>query len=165
MISSHAPWTPILSVLDDWDRIGDGSIFDMWRNSGEPPGQLWKNMDRVRSNYAFSIDYAIQAMVSYATLHVDESMLLIALGDHQAARLIIGNDANRAVPVHVISGDPELLQPFYDWGFKTGAFPDANRPPPKMDAFRKWFVRAFTEEGRTQRYKTEHTSQRIDSRR
>ena len=27
LISSHAPWTPILPVLDDWNSIGNGSVF------------------------------------------------------------------------------------------------------------------------------------------
>ena len=144
LISSHAPWTPILPVLDDWDAIGDGSVFAPWENAGEHPDELWRDMDRVREHYALSVDYAINTMTSYAERYVDDRTLLIVLGDHQAAPLIIGEDASRAVPVHVISRDPELVQPFIDWGFRSGALPDPDRPPLGMDAFRDWFVRAFS---------------------
>ncbi len=144
LISSHAPWTPILPVLDDWDSIGDGSVFAPWENAGEHPDELWLDMDRVREHYALSLDYAIHTMASYAERYVDEGTLLIVLGDHQAAPLIIGDDASQAVPVHVISRDPALVQPFLDWGFQTGALPDPDRLPPGMDAFRDWFIRAFS---------------------
>ena len=41
LISSHAPWTPILPVLDEWDAIGDGSVFAPWENArGEPARAL-----------------------------------------------------------------------------------------------------------------------------
>ncbi len=144
LISSHAPWTPILSVLDDWDTIGDGSVFAPWENAGELPEELWRDMDRVREHYALSVDYALDAMTSYAERYVDDQTLLIVLGDHQAAPLIIGDEAGRAVPMHVISRDPVLLQPFLDWGFESGALPDPDRPLRGMDAFRDWFVRAFS---------------------
>ena len=145
LISSHAPWTPILPVLDDWAGIGDGSVFARWENAGERPDDLWKDWDRVREHYALSLDYAINAMIGYAERYVDDRTLLIVLGDHQPAPMITGDNSSRAVPVHVISGDPALLQPFLDWGFKRGALPDPDQPAPRMDAFRDWFVRAFSE--------------------
>jgi hypothetical protein len=144
LISSHAPWTPILSVLDDWDSIGDGSVFAPWENAGELPDELWRDMDRVREHYALSVDYALDAMTSYAERYVDDQTFLIVLGDHQAAPVIIGHEADRAVPMHVFSRDPALLQPFLDWGFQSGALPDPDQPPPGMDTFRDWFIRAFS---------------------
>ena len=145
LISSHAPWTPILPVLEDWDSIGDGSIFSPWAHAGERPEDLWLNTDRVREHYARSVEYAINAMIGYAERYVDERTLLIVMGDHQPAPLITGDDASRAVPVHVISGDAAMVQPFLDWGFEAGALPDPDHPSPGMDAFRDWFVRAFSE--------------------
>ncbi|MCH7749750.1 MAG: hypothetical protein IH939_16810 [Acidobacteria bacterium] len=144
LISSHAPWTPILPVLD-WASIGDGSVFARWEHAGERPDDLWQDWDRVREHYALSVDYAINTMIGYAERYVDDRTLLIVLGDHQPAPMITGDNSSRAVPVHVISGDPALLQPFLDWGFKRGALPDPDQPAPRMDAFRDWFVRAFSE--------------------
>jgi len=144
LISSHAPWTPILPVLDNWDSIGDGKIFETWRDAGERPQDLWRDHEQVRKHFALSLDYAINVIIGYAERYVDEQTLLIVLGDHQPAPLITGDDASRAVPVHVISGDPTLIEPFLHWGFATGALPDTTRPALGMDAFRDWFVRAFS---------------------
>ena len=144
LISSHAPWTPILPVLDDWETIGDGSVFEPWRDAGERPEDLWRDAERVREHYAMSIDYALHAMIGYAERFVDDDALLIVLGDHQPAPLITGDGVPRTVPVHVISGSQEVLRPFMDWGFQAGAFPDPDVDPLGMDYFRPWFVGAFS---------------------
>ncbi|MDX1567004.1 MAG: hypothetical protein R3223_04330, partial [Longimicrobiales bacterium] len=149
LISSHAPWTPILPVLSDWGAIGDGSIFAPWENAGERPEELWRDVERVREHFALSVDYAVHAMTSYAERYVDDGTLLIVMGDHQPAPLITGEGADRAVPVHVLSGDPDLVEPFVSWGFQRGAFPPHGKDPPRMDVFRAWFVEAYSGPGGT----------------
>ena len=144
LISSHAPWTPILEVIDDWDAIGDGSVFEPWRDAGERPEDLWRDADRVREHFALSLDYAISAATAYAERYGGDDLLLIVLGDHQPAPLITGDGAPRTVPVHVIAGDRALVDPFLEWGFVPGAFPDAAGEPLRMDAFRPWFVSTFS---------------------
>ncbi len=144
LISSHAPWTPILPVLDDWEGIGDGAVFGPWRDAGEPPEQLWLDHDRVREHFALALDYAINVVTGYAERYVDDRTLLIVLGDHQPAPLVTGTGASRAVPVHVLSGDAALLAPFLERGYAPGAWPDPAQPPARMDTFRDWFVRAFS---------------------
>ena len=145
LISSHAPWTPILPVLDDWDSIGDGEVFAPFADAGETPEELWRDGDRVREHYALAVGYAIDAMASYAARYVDERTVLIALGDHQPAPLITGDDATRAVPVHVIARDPDVLEPFLDWDFVPGARPpEAEGDGRRMDTFRDWFVNAYS---------------------
>lgn len=144
LISSHAPWTPILPVLDDWDTIGDGRVFDRFADAGETPEQLWRDSDRVREHYALAVGYALDAFASYATEYLDDRTLLIALGDHQPAPLITGEDASRAVPVHVVARNPDVLQPFLEWGFVEGTMASGPTVPHRMDAFRDWFVRAYS---------------------
>jgi hypothetical protein len=144
LVSSHAPWTPILSVLDDWEGIGDGRVFDAWAGAGERPEELWLDTDRVREQFALSIEYAVHAMAAYAERYVDDRTLLIALGDHQPAPLITGDDAPWSVPVHVISGDSTLVAPFLAWGFVRGAWPDPAVEPVGMDYFRDWFVQTYS---------------------
>jgi hypothetical protein len=146
LISSHAPWTPILPVLDDWDSIGNGAVFEPWGDAGERPEDLWRDSDRVRKHYALSIEYALHAATAYAEQYVDSTMLLIVLGDHQPAPLITGDGAPRTVPVHVVSADGDLLAPFLDWGFVPGAVPAPEGVPERMDAFRDWFVRTYSDD-------------------
>ena len=144
LISSHAPWTPILPVLDDWDAIGDGAIFKRWRGAGERPEDLWRDRGRVREHFARAIGYAIDVVAGYAERYVDDRTLLIVLGDHQPAPLVTGEDASRATPAHVMSGDPALIEPFLRRGYAAGVLPDPAQAAAGMDTFRDWFVRAFS---------------------
>jgi Sulfatase len=143
LISSHAPWTPIPPVLDDWSAIGDGSVFSRWADDGDPPEVVWRDPERVREQYVRAIDYVLGVLASYAASFVDERTLLILVGDHQPAPLITGEVAGHDVPIHVISGDPTLLEPFLDWGFVPGMRPSPDTPAKPMDAFRDFFLDAF----------------------
>jgi hypothetical protein len=146
LISSHAPWTPIPPVLDDWSAIGDGAVFSRWAEMGDPPEVVWRDPERVRHQYTLALDYVLRVLASYATNFADDRTLLILVGDHQPAPLITGEGASRDVPMHVISGSPELVEPFLEWGFTPGMQP-ADAPARRMDLFRDWFLEAFSERG------------------
>jgi hypothetical protein len=141
MLSSHAPWTPVLPLVA-WDAIGDGAVFEPYRLDGYPPEEIWWDVDTLREGYAQSLAYALDAAAGFAARLLDERTLLIVAGDHQAAPWVTGA-SGPDVPVHVISRDRAVLEPFVAWGFQPGAFPDATRSAPRMDRFREWFVRAF----------------------
>ena len=142
LVSSHAPWVPVLPMLD-WDVIGDGRAFEPYRQEGHPPEELWVDVEQLRRDYARSVDYSLQAMTGFAERSLDERTLLIVSGDHQAAPWVTGA-AGSLVPVHVLAKDPALIGPFLEWGFRDGAFPPAELHPPRMDEFRDWFVHAFS---------------------
>ena len=150
LISSHAPWTPILPVIEDWSVIKDGRIFAPWEHAGDPPEVLWQDIERVRDHYAWSVDYAVKVAGRWAERVVDDNTLMIVLGDHQAAPLITGDDASAAVPVHIISGDPALLAPFKARGFVSGTLPlfDQASSAPRMSQLRHWLQADFGEQGR-----------------
>ncbi len=145
LISSHAPWTPIAPVLEDWSAIGDGRVFSQWADDGDPPEVVWLDPERIREPYGRAIDYVLGVLASYAANFVDQRTLLILVGDHQPAPLITGEGATRDVPIHVISGDPALLGPFVAWGFQPGMRPPAGAPARPMDAFRDFFHEAFSD--------------------
>ena len=55
LVSSHAPWTPVAPVLEDWSTIGDGSVFSRGQTRatrrrwcGATPSECASNM-RARS--------------------------------------------------------------------------------------------------------------------
>ncbi|WP_018878872.1 hypothetical protein [Thioalkalivibrio sp. ALE9] len=143
LVSSHAPWTPILPVLEDWEGIGDGERFHEWAGKGPEPEVLWRDFDRVRDFYAESVRYSLEVTGDYAARYADEETLFFLLGDHQPAALITGQDASWAVPVHVISGDPELLEPFRARGFVSGMQPPSESAEEGFDALRGWLRDAF----------------------
>jgi hypothetical protein len=145
MLSSHAPWTPVLPLVD-WDALGDGSIFEPFRQNGYPPEETWWDVDVLRDGYARSLAYSLEAMAGFAEHYLGDSTLLIVLGDHQAAPWVTGDDAPN-VPVHVLARDPALLAPFQQLGFATGGVPDEASSPHRMDEMREWLVRAFSGSG------------------
>jgi len=127
LISSHAPWTPVIPVLEEWSQVGNGAVFARWENAGEAPDVLWQDLERVREHYARSVEYAVKVAGRWAERVANENTLLIVLGDHQAAPLITdeenGVEPSRGVPVHVISADPALITPWLARGFTPGTHP------------------------------------------
>lgn len=148
LISSHAPWVPILPALDDWQSIGNGEVFRRWEGAGETPVSLWRDPDRVREHYGQAIAYALEVAGGFAAHYLRQDALMIILGDHQPAPLITGEDASRDVVVHVISADPALLEPFLSGelpGFKPGIRPDSEIAGATMSRFRPFLHRHFGE--------------------
>ncbi|MGO2240172.1 MAG: alkaline phosphatase [Halomonas sp.] len=147
LISSHAPWTPILPIIEDWSLIEDGRIFAPWENAGDPPEVLWQDIERIRDHYAWSVDYAVKVTGRWAERVVGDNTLMIVLGDHQAAPLITGDNASAAVPVHIISADPALLTPFIARGFVPGTLPvlEQAENAPRMSELRHWLQADFGE--------------------
>lgn len=144
LISSHAPWTPIPPVIEDWSRIGDGAIFSQWANEGDPPEVLWLDPERVREQYALSIDYVLRTLAAYVGEMRERPFLMIATGDHEAGTIVAGADAPRDVPVHVIASDPALLAPFAAWEYRSGARPEPGGAVTPMDRFRGFIVEHFS---------------------
>lgn len=145
LISSHAPWTPIAPVLEDWQSIGDGAVFSRWADSGESPAELWQNPERVRSHYALSIEYVLESLGSYIrNAPVEEDpLLMVVLGDHEAGAIVSGHDAPHQVPVHIFATDRELLRPFRGANFTKGAIPRASSALFRMHDFRDFFIQNY----------------------
>lgn len=143
LISSHAPWVPILPVIEDWSSIGDGEIFMQWEGKGETPASLWRDHDRVREHFARSVAYSLEVSASYMERFMDQDTLLILIGDHQPARMITGPDPSAGVPVHIISADPRQLEAFRDQGFVDGGMPPDQFTERSMADIRGWLQQAF----------------------
>lgn len=142
LISSHAPWTP-LPKLVDWSQVGDGAIFNQAR-TGDKPEVVWQNTDRIREQYRKSIEYALANIVSYATTHGDDNLVLLILGDHQPAPFVTGEADSHDVLVHLISRDPQVMEAIDDWQWTDGMRPAANAPVWGMDKLRERIISAFS---------------------
>ncbi|MEL6961858.1 MAG: hypothetical protein AAFO01_03830 [Pseudomonadota bacterium] len=64
LISSHAPWTHIPPVVQDWDLIGDGRVFSAWADVGDSPYAVWTEPHRLRGQYGKSIRYVLDMLCS-----------------------------------------------------------------------------------------------------
>jgi len=143
LISSHAPWEPVPTLLDDWQALGSGESFVGMSDPAWKGPEHWP--EKAPENYARTLAYSLDSVAGFARRFADADTLMIVLGDHQPAPLITGATEDRSVPVHVIAGDSALVAPFLEWGFRESALPDLSGTAKGMDAFRAWFVEAFSE--------------------
>lgn len=121
LISSHAPWTPVPSLID-WHSVGDGTSFNDQAAAGPSPQDVWAQNDRVRNHYIRTIDYSLETLGSYIT-NFGKDALFILIGDHQPAALVTGPDASRDVPLHIVTRDAALAARFQAQGFVSGLTP------------------------------------------
>ncbi|MFY8098609.1 MAG: sulfatase [Allorhizobium sp.] len=142
LISSHAPWTPVARLVD-WDAVGDGSIFNAQAESGDPPSVVWADPERVRRQYIQTVDYALETLGSYMARFGKDTVFVI-LGDHQPAAIITGPNASRAVPIHVVSADRELVARFEREGFLSGMVPAGQTREWPMDGMRQVLIDLFS---------------------
>jgi hypothetical protein len=142
LISSHAPWTPVIDAVD-WDVVGNGEVFERWRDAGEPPQELWQDIEKVREHFGRSVKYSVQVSLDFAEQFMDDNTLMILMGDHQPATLITGHQASDSVPVHVIAANQALLDPFRERGFRNGLIPEDAGSAYRMDQLREWLHESF----------------------
>lgn len=135
LISSHAPWTP-LPTLVPWEDVGDGSVFDgSSHRFGEP--MTWHNRIRVREMYAKSLHYSLATVGEYLERH-GKGALFVIHGDHQPASIIAGWGKTANVPIHIVSDDPALLE-----RLPADVFTNGMIPQPKSRSVPMWSMREF----------------------
>jgi phosphatidylglycerophosphate synthase len=151
LVSSHAPWTRIPRMIP-WGDVGNGSIY-----YGMPAGNLttdalWSDQEGVRAAYGRSIQYSLNALISFVQRFGDDNLVLVVLGDHQPSTVVTGRgpdpDApmdglSHDVPISVIAHDPAVLDQIAGWGWEAGLRPGPQAPVWRMDAFRDRFLSAF----------------------
>lgn len=142
MISSHAPWTPTPRLLP-WQEVGDGSLFNDQTLAGPTPEEVWQSPQRIRTQYAQSIEYALNTLASYAINFGDDRLVLLVVGDHQPAPLVAGDLPNAHVPVHVIARDPAVIAAIADWQWTPSLLPAATAPVWPMSDLRDRLLAAF----------------------
>ncbi|PTY38249.1 hypothetical protein BGP77_17575 [Saccharospirillum sp. MSK14-1] len=143
LISSHAPWTPNTHLVP-WDQVGDGTIFNDQAQAGPNPEDVWSDVNSIRLYYRQSIEYMLETLVSYLQEYGDDNLVVLILGDHQAAPMITGDPDNRDVPVHLIASDPAVIDAIDSWQWQPGMKPDADAPVWRMDEVRDRFIDAFS---------------------
>ena len=143
LISSHAPWTPVPRLID-WERVGDGSIFNAQATSSESAEQVWQDRDRVLRQYRECAEYVIDTLVSYVRHYGDENLVMLVLGDHQPMPYVTDNTDNRDVLTHIIARDPAVMRAIESWQWTPGMLPAEDAPVWRMDALRDRFISAFS---------------------
>ncbi len=143
LVSSHHPWAP-LPRLVPWDSVGDGSVFEGMPEQGDSMEEVFSDPDRVRQAYGQSIEYSLDAVVSFLTTYQDDDLVVLMLGDHQPHHFVSGDDPGHDVPVTVIARDPAVMARIADWGWSPGMRPASEAPVWRMDSVRDRFLNAFS---------------------
>lgn len=142
LITSHAPWVPLPRMVE-WSKVGDGSVFDPMPAQGQAADDVWPDQRRVQAEYGQSIEYALNALVSFVETYAADDLVLIVLGDHQPAPIVSGEDAGHDVPITVIAHDAAVLDRISGWRWQDGMNPGPDAPIWRMDEFRDRFLSAF----------------------
>jgi hypothetical protein len=142
LLSSHTPWAPLPRLID-WKDVGDGSVYGPMAKEGDPPAVVWRDPNRVRTEYRRSIEYTLNSLISYVEKYGNDNLVLVFLGDHQPAPIITGAGASRDVPITIVAHDRAVLDRISGWGWQDGLKPGPNAPVWRMNAFRDRFLTAF----------------------
>ena len=142
LTSSHVPWTPVPQTVD-WNALGDGSVYASQVAGVDPPDVVWRDDDRVRTSYRETIEYSLNTLVDYVQRYGNDNLVLVFLGDHQPASIIVGDNASHDVPITILAKDPAVLDRVADWHWDAGLRPSPQAPVWPMEAFRNRFLTAF----------------------
>ncbi|WP_433291075.1 sulfatase [Actinoplanes sp. CA-030573] len=143
LVSSHTPWAPIPAYLDDWDRVGDGSIYASMVADGKQPKALWADPRQVRPEHGKSIVYSVTSLVNWVLKYGDDKLVLVFLGDHQPSPIASGAGASHDVPISIVTKDKAVIERITDWRWADGLRPRGDTPQWPMNAFRDRFFTAF----------------------
>jgi phosphatidylglycerophosphate synthase len=141
-VSSHMPWNQIPQMIP-WNEVGDGSIFKREPTEKNLDGGFWVTPKRVRAAYAHSIEYSLNALVSYVQHYGRKNLVLIVVGDEQPLPIVSGGGASHDVPISIIAHDPKVLKQIGSWGWGAGLRPRPKAPVWPMSAFRDRFLTAY----------------------
>ncbi len=141
LISSHASFSIQPPFIVDWESIGDGSTYHDRPLIRYPV--YWPNLKNAGEAYLRSLDYEFALLADYLAKYVRADTLIIIMGDHQPNLQLTGPGEPWSVPVHIISRNPRLLEPFRKRGYTPGLIPDQPLPHAGMETFLQGFLRDF----------------------
>lgn len=120
-ITTHLPFSPVPPFQPDWGRLLTRQPFegtDLERALAERPN--WLNMF---PDYLRMVEYSYRWLGSHLRQPEPRETIYLLIGDHQPAANVSGESASWDVPVHIVSGDPELLARWRAMGFEDGMTP------------------------------------------
>jgi hypothetical protein len=93
--------------------------------------------------YLRSLDYEFTILGDYLARYVTADTLIIIMGDHQPNLQLTGKGEPWSVPVHAISRNEQLLDPFRRRGYTSGLSPAQPPPHAGMETFLPGFLEDF----------------------
>jgi len=142
LVSGHMPWNHQAPVIDDWEQVGDGSLYRDVK--GIRFNTDWSDLTHAHQAYLTAMLYDLEVLRQYIAKFVRDDTLLIILGDHQPVGEVTGYTESRGAPIHIVSRNPRFTEKFVARGYNRGMRPE-NRPPyPGMELFMSQFIEDFS---------------------
>jgi hypothetical protein len=134
LCSSHVPWNYIPPYLPDWEFPSNGRVYyDRSRNTYYE--QSWTAGSEKFEGYAHSIRYSLESALGYIMRLLRDGEVVILVGDHQPAFPVSEKGASFAVPIHILSTDEDVIQPFHRFGYVEGLKPPLGENYPGIERF------------------------------
>ncbi len=121
LIMSHIPYWPIPPYVTPWSRFDEGTAYDGPIRSIAHDD--YRDMEELSDRYVASLGYEFRILGGFLRDLVPRRALVVVLGDHQPPRLSLHESDVWAVPIHLFSQDPNLLEPFRELGFEKTLTP------------------------------------------
>jgi hypothetical protein len=139
--ASHAPFGPVAPYQPDWSRMLAADAFE--RDEIDRWMAAVPDLTNLRPSYVRAMAYEYTTIAGYLRRHPRDSMVLVAIGDHQPPAAVSGRDAPWTVPVHVFGRRGPILDRLVERGFRSGLEP--HRPPiAAMHSLTSMLLEAFS---------------------
>jgi hypothetical protein len=142
LVSSHAPWSDLPAQVPDWSLVQNGDIYNRLETKHYPI--VWPNFANASEAYIDSIKYDFEVLKRYLADYVKDDSLVVVLGDHQPVADVNGHSPSHGVPIHILSRNPALLQPFLARGYTPGMRPHRVGSRPGLESFLPDFLADFS---------------------
>lgn len=146
LVSSHAPFNRIPPYFDDWELLGDGSVY-----RSTPPLKFdnnWFQGNEYPEGYTAAVRYELKVLADYLIRFVRDDSLVIVVGDHQPKYPVTEKGQPLSVPMHVICRDAAALEPLRSAGFSEGLVPSRELPHSGLESFFPFFLAIVEGESR-----------------
>ena len=149
LVSSHTPFNRIPPYIEDWDALGDGTIYHERSDEILTFNNTWGGGSELDEGFVASISYVFTVLTEYIDRFVDHNRdpVFIVFGDHQPQRPIREQNAHLSVPIHIVSRDQEILDRFAAYGYTPGMRGRQEPPHERMSEFFPMFVDIATDNG------------------
>jgi hypothetical protein len=141
LLSSHTPWSHVPPVVDDWSKIGNGSIFRDLAMIRFPVAV--SDLSQADVPYITSLVYDFAVLKAFLADFVKDDSLVILLGDHQPQPQLTAGSSAHGVPVHVLSRNAAFVDAFVARGYRRGMWPETARRS-SMEHFLPEFLEDFS---------------------
>ena len=102
LVSSHTPWTRIPRMIDWNDELATARSSRPCRSTASSttlPSSLGDLDSGLRAAYGHSIEYTLNALVSFVQHYGNKNLVLVVLGDHQPSNIITDKNPTHDVPI------------------------------------------------------------------